>query len=86
MIGLQVPEASLKATALAYYDYLRDFQQITVDVEYAALESQGQILNALVADAKASGVVRPKSGVFWIRTIIHLPLGMTRSKAATAAT
>ena len=64
MIGLQVPEASLKATALAYYDYLRDFQQITVDVEYAALESQGQILNALVADAKASGVVRPKSGVF----------------------
>ncbi len=63
-IGLLVRDASLKATALAYYDYLRDFQQITVDVEYAALESQGQILNALVADAKASGVVRPKSGVF----------------------
>jgi Ca2+-binding RTX toxin-like protein len=62
LLGLPVPAAQLKQTVLDYYDQLRDFQQVAVDVEFALLETQAQVLTNLVADAKAAGATRPASG------------------------
>ena len=75
LVGLPVPVAQLKQTALDYYSFLRDFQEVTVDVEYAGLETHAQLLTGLVAQAKANGVAVPRTGPISVPHQYNLIIG-----------